>query len=140
MYLECQTCLSGCPCRFGLRTTRSFRPPAFGAKSNYPKEMLLHFKLVFCGHRILYGLEFGRKEFDDLAALGTDHMIVMLVFVVMLVMSSTISKTHFSRQPSVRQEFQGAIDGGLAHSRIFLLDEAIEVFTGKVFFDPQKDV
>src|SRR6185295_13414223 len=103
MYLECQTCLSGCPCGFGLRRTCSFRPPTFGAKSDYPKEMLLHFKLVFGGHRILYGLELRRKKLDDLAALGTDHMIVMLVFVVMLVMSSTISKAHLSRQPSVRQ-------------------------------------
>ena len=55
-------------------------------------------------------------------------MIVVLVLIVMLVVSSTISKAHFARQPCFGQEFQGAIDGGLAHSGIFLLDQAIEVF------------
>ena len=51
-------------------------------------------------------------------------MIVVLVLIVMLVVSSHLQSAL--RAPALlRSEFQGAIDGGLAHSGIFLLDQAI---------------
>lgn len=64
--------------------------------------MLGDFEPVFCRHRILYGFEFGGKEFNDLAALRADHVIVMLVFVVVLVMGATIAETNFARETGIR--------------------------------------
>src|SRR6266536_665658 len=95
---------SVCPCGFFLRSSCcSLGSPAFGAEANYSEEMLLHFKLVFCRHCILDGLELRREKLDDLPALRTDHVIVVLVFVVMLVVSSTIAKADFPSKASFRQ-------------------------------------
>ena len=67
--------------------------------------MLLHLKLVFCRHRILNGFEFGREELNDLATVGTDHVVMVLVFVVMFVVGHTITETNFARQTGFGQEF-----------------------------------
>ena len=67
--------------------------------------MLLHLKLVSGRHSILNGLEFSRVEFNDLATVGTDHVVMVLVFVVMFVVGQTISEANFARQTGFGQQF-----------------------------------
>jgi hypothetical protein len=95
---------------------------------------------VFGGHRVLYRFEFGGKELDDLAAFGTDHVIVVLVFVVVLVMRTAIAKTHFARKSSFREKFEGTIDGGLTDARVLFLHQAVKVFVGEMLFSSKKNI
>ena len=89
-----------------------------------------HLKFVFCGHRILQRFELLRIELDDLPALRTDHVVVMLMFVVVLVVSAVITKTNFTREARFREEFQRSVDGRLADPGVFFLHETIQVFVG----------
>ena len=70
------------------------------------------------------------RKLDDPAALGTDHVIVVLVFVVMLVVGSTISKANFARKaqlPSIALR----CDRRLSDPRSDLLfHQAIKIFAG----------
>src|SRR5687767_11614740 len=76
----------------GLRLCVLFhRAPAVDADADDPQQVLCDLKLVFGGHGVLDRFEFGREKLDDLAALGTDHVVVMLVFVVVLVMRASIA-------------------------------------------------
>ena len=64
----------------------------------------------------------------------------MLVFVLVFVVSPIVAEADFPCEPCFREKFEGAIDGCLAHARIFLLYELIEIFVGEVFFTAKKDV
>ena len=50
-------------------------------------------------HCILNRLQLWGIELDDLSAFGTDHVIVMLVFVVMFVVRAPISKANLTCEP-----------------------------------------
>jgi len=102
--------------------------------------VLGYFEAVFCSHRVLDGLQLRRKEFDDPATLRTDHMIVMLVLVVVLVVGDAIAKANFAREPGLGEQLQRPVNGGLADAWVFLFDQTIEIFTGKMSFRPEKDV
>ncbi len=67
--------------------------------------MLLHLKLVSGRHSILNGFEFSRVELNDLATVGTDHVVMVLVFVVMFVVGQTITEANFTRQTGFGQQF-----------------------------------
>lgn len=101
--------------------------------------MLCNLKLVFRGHPILYRFEFCREKLDDLAALGTDHVIVMLMFVIVFVVGAAVSETHFARESGFSQYFKGAIDSSLADRRVFLLDELIEILIREVVFSAEEN-
>jgi len=64
----------------------------------------------------------------------------MLVFVLVFVVSASIAKADLARESCLSQKFERSIDGCLAHARIFLLYETIEIFVGEVFFTAKKDV
>ena len=81
------------------------------------------------GHRILNSFQLRRIKLDDLAAFGTDHVIVMLMFVVMFVMRATVAETHLTRQTSFRQQAQGAIHSRLPDCRILLPHQSIKILT-----------
>src|SRR5688500_622506 len=102
--------------------------------------MLFHFKLVFGRHSILNGFEFGGEELNDLATVGTDHVVMVLMLVVMFVMSQTIPETNFTRQASFGQEFESAVDSGLTNGSVFLVHQLVEIFTGQVFFSAQENI
>ena len=95
--------------------------------------MLRDLEAVFGGHFVLDGFEFSGIELDDLPALGTDHVIVMLVFVVVFVMRAAVAKPDFAREPRLREKFECAIDGRLTDARIFFLHEPVEIFVGEMF-------
>lgn len=52
------------------------------------------------GHLILHLFDLGRKELNYLTAFRTDHVIVMLVVVVVLVISFAISETDLASKSS----------------------------------------
>jgi len=65
---------------------------AISADANNPQKMLGDFEPVLCGHSVLYRFKFCRVKLNDLAAFGTDHVVVMFVFVIVLVVCATIAK------------------------------------------------
>src|SRR5688572_32550140 len=74
------------------------RAPAVGADADDPQEVLRDLEPVFRGHRVLERLEFSGEKLDDLSAFGTDHVIVVLMFVVVLVMSAPVAKPDLDRK------------------------------------------
>ena len=115
-------------------------PLALGADADNAQQVLRDFEAMLSGHGVLECFQFSRKELDDPAALGADHVIVMLMFVVVFVVRAAIAKANFARQTCFRQELQRAIDGGLTDAGIFLFDEPVKIFAGEVLLRAQEDV
>jgi len=92
------------------------------------------------GHRVLNRFQLRGEKLNDLSALRTDHVIVVLMFVVMFVMRAAIAEPHFARQAGVRQKPERSVDRRLAHARILFAHETVKIFTGNVAFASQKDV
>ena len=84
--------------------------PAISADADHAQQVLSQLKSVFRGHRILNSFQLGRIEFNDLSALRTDHVIVMLMLVVVLVMRATITEANLAREAGISQQSQRAID------------------------------
>ena len=124
----------------GLLFDSAGLPPALCAYPDDAQQVLCHFKPVLGSHGILNRFQLGGKEFDDPSALRTDHVIVMLMLVVMLVVSATVAETDFARQACFRQKFQSPINSRLPDVWILLAGEEIKIFTGKMFFSAQKDI
>ena len=99
-----------------------------GANADNPQQVLRDFKAVLLGHGVLKSFKFSRKELDDLAALGADHVIVVLMFVVVLVVRASIAKTNFARETRFGEQFQRAIDGRLTNSWVLSLHQSVEIF------------
>ena len=102
--------------------------------------MLGHLETVPGSHSVLDCFQFGREELDDAATLGTDHVVVVLMFVIMFVVGDAIAKANFAREPCFRQQLQGAIDRCLSDARVFLSDQAVKVFAGQVGFRAKEHV
>ena len=102
--------------------------------------MLSNFKLMLRGHGILKRFELSRIELDNLATLRTDHVIVMLVFVVVLVVRAPVAEANLTREAGFGQEFQGAIDSRLTDGRIFFFDELVEILVREMLFGAQKNI
>src|SRR5687768_9171598 len=102
--------------------------------------MLRDLEVVFRGHFVLQRFEFGGEKLDDLAALRTDHVIVMLMFVVVLVVRTSVAEAHLARESGVGEDFQGAINGCLPDGRVFLFYKLIEIFIRQVLFGAEEHV
>jgi len=68
-----------------------------GADPDDAQQVLGHLKTVLRRHRVLDCLELGGKELDNPATLGTDHVVVMLMLVVVFVMGDAVAKAHCPR-------------------------------------------
>jgi hypothetical protein len=113
-------------------------PATLGANANDPQQVLAHLKTMLSCHRVLYRLQLGRKKLNDPATLGTDHMVVMLMLVIMFVVCDAVAEPNFASQAGFCQELQGTIDGSLPDAGVFLPGEPVKVFAGKVRFRPQE--
>ena len=113
---------------------------AVGADTDDAQQVLCNLETMLSRHRVLQRFEFRRKEFDYLAALRTDHVIVMLMFVVVFVVRASVAKANFTREARFSEQFKRPVDSGLADGRIFLLHEPIEIFVGEMFFGTQKNI
>jgi len=118
----------------------STRRLAFGADTDHAQQVLRDFEMMLRGHRVLDGFELGRKELDDAAALRTDHVIVMLMFVIVFVVRASVAEAHLAREAGLSEQLERAIDGRLADGRVFFFDELVEVFVREVFFGTQKNI
>ena len=127
-------------CGSGLVLPLARLTTTIGTDSDHSQQVRGQLELILGRHLILDGLELGREEFDDLSAFGTDHVIVMLMFVIVLVMRPPVAKAHFARQTGVGQKLKRSIYGGLAHVGILLTDQAIKVFAGKMSLGVQKNI
>ena len=78
---------------------------AVGANADNAQQVLRDFKLMLRGHGVLKRFEFSRKELDDLAALRTDHVIVMLMFVVVFVVRASVAEANLTRQAGFGESF-----------------------------------
>ena len=113
---------------------------AIDADADDAQQVLRNLELMLGRHRVLNGFEFRREELDNLAALRTDHVIVMLMFVVVFVVRAPIAEADFTRESGFSQDLQGSIDCGLANSWIFFLYELIKIFVRDVIFSAEENV
>ncbi|MDT5063554.1 MAG: hypothetical protein QOH63_4013 [Acidobacteriota bacterium] len=112
---------------------------AVGADAEDTQEVLLDLEAVLGGHSVLNGFEFGGVEFDDLATLHADHVVVVLVLVIMLVVRPPITEANFARESCLGQKLERAIDGGLADGRVLRLHQPVKVFAGEMFLRAYKN-
>ena len=66
---------------------------------------MCRFKPEVARHLVLQILYSGREELDHLTARCTDHVIMMLVIVMMLVVGFVIAEPDLTRQSSFRKQF-----------------------------------
>ena len=102
--------------------------PTFAANTPQPKAVMGRQKIEVVRHLILQGFDFRRIELNDLAARGTDHVVMMLVIVMMLVVSFVVAEPDLTRESGIRQKLKRSINGGMANRRILALNEPIQVF------------
>ena len=76
--------------------------------------------------------DFLRKEFDGTATTGTNHVVMTAAVVLVLEARDAIVECDFAGQAALRQQFQGAVDGGVADAGIFFLYQAVEFVGGKM--------
>ena len=98
------------------------------------------FEAVLGGNRFLNGFELFGEEFDGLAAIGADQVVVMRVLVVVLVARAPVAEAHGARQSRIGQNLERAIDGGLTDFGVFFLDQPVEVFARQMFFGAEEDI
>ena len=108
------------------------RAAAVDADADDAQQVLRDFEPVLGGHGILNRFELGGVKLDDLSALRADHVVVMLVFVVVFVVSASIAEPDFAREPRFGKEFQGPVDCRLPDAGVFFLHEPVQVFVGEV--------
>ena len=79
------------------------------------KGMTGGFVVIFMADFLLQLLNFVGEEFDRTTAVGTNHVVMAPPVVLVLVASNAIVKCYFAREPAFRQQFQGAVDRGIAN-------------------------
>src|SRR5687768_6830686 len=92
-----------------LGSRRRCRLPAFhvlavGANSPHAKTVMRRTESKFVRHFILQIFNVSREELDHLSALGTDHVIVMLMIVVVLVISLVIAKSNLAGESGLGEQ------------------------------------
>ncbi len=108
--------------------------------SNDAQQVLGHLEAMLCGHRILKRFQLGGEKLDDPPTLRANHVIVMLMFVIVFVVSAPVSKANLAREPGLGQQLQRSIHRCLPDAGVFLPHQAIKVFAGEVCFGAQKYV
>ncbi len=83
-----------------------------------------------CGRNlILNSFQLGGEKLNCMAALGTDHMIMMRELMISLIACSPVSKANLPRQTRFGQKLQRAVNSRLANRRVLFLHQAIDFFT-----------
>jgi len=81
---------------------------------------------------LLEFLDFVGEELDRAATVGADHVVMAAAVVLVLVARDAIVESDFAGKVALSEELQGAVDGGVADPRVFLLDQAVELVGGEV--------
>ena len=90
------------------------------------------FVMIFVADVALELFYFTREELDRTATTGADHVVMAAPIVLVLITRDAIVKCHLAGQPALGQQFQRPINGGIADPGVFLFDQAMKFFGGKV--------
>ncbi len=90
-------------------------------------------KVVILEADLLFELsDFLGKKLDGTPALRANHVVVAAAIVLMLVAGDAVVEGNFAGQAAFRQQFQRAVDRGVADAGVFLLHQAVEFVGGEV--------
>ena len=81
---------------------------------------------------LLQLVHFMGKEFHRTAAFGADHMVMAAPVVLVLVAGNAIVESDFAGQSALGEQFESAVDGGIADAGVLFLDEAVQFVGGKM--------
>jgi hypothetical protein len=95
-------------------------------------------KPKFVCHLVLKSLDVRREELDHLPALSTDHVIVMLVIVMMLVIGLVVAEAYFTSKSRLGQKLKSTIYGRMADRWVLFLDKPMKVIRGQVLLGTQE--
>lgn len=90
------------------------------------------------GDALLFLFDCFGLEFDNGSARAAHEMVVVLV--LRLIPGDAIVKVPLFRKASFDQELHGAIDGGVADSRVIVANDPVELFAGDVSALIQKNL
>src|SRR5215213_2368748 len=113
---------------------------AVGTNSENPVTVMKGLEFVPAHDLVLQVFDLLVVELDQRPAPGTDQVVVMSVFVVVLVEHAPVVEFELASQPAFSQELEGAIDRGEPDSRIVRLDQGVEVFARNVAFGVEKNI
>src|SRR5277367_2993515 len=81
---------------------------------------------------LLQLVDFMREKLNRTAALGAHHVVMAAPVVLMLEARDAVVKSDLAGQPALGQQFQSAVDRGVADARIFFLHQAMQFVGRKV--------
>ena len=88
--------------------------------------------MIFAADFLLKLADFLGKEFDRTAAIGADHVVMAAAVVLMLVAGDAVVEGDLAGQTTLRQQFQRAINRGVADAGIFFLHQAVQFVSGEM--------
>src|SRR5271166_4793046 len=88
--------------------------------------------IVSAADFLLQLVHFAGKELHRTAAFGADHVVMAAPVVLMLVAGDAVVKGNFAGQSALGQQFERAVDSGVADAGVFLLYEAVQFVGGEV--------
>ena len=72
------------------------------------------------------------KKFDGTAASSANHVVMAAAVVLVLVAGNAVVERDFTGQAAFGEQFQGAVNRGVADARIFFLHQAVKLVGGKM--------
>jgi len=87
---------------------------------------------IFLAYFLLEAAHVLGKEFDGTAAIRADHVVMAAAVVLVLVAGNAVVEGDFAGQAALRQQFQRAIDGGVADAGVFFLHQAVQFVGGEM--------
>lgn len=112
----------------------------FCTQPPHPQAVMCRLETEVACHLILKVFDIGREKLDHFPTLGTDHVVVMFVVVMVFVVGLVVPEPNFSCKAGLCQQLQSAINRGQADRWIYLVNKPMQVFAGKVFLGAQKDL
>jgi hypothetical protein len=126
--------------RSGFRFSSFLSFLAVGADAEYSMAMMKRLESVVAGYFILQLLNLFIVKLDQSAAAGTDKMVVVSVFVVVLVKHPPVVELELPREAAILEQLQCAIHCSESNGRVFGLNDCVEILAGNVSFCIQKHI
>ncbi len=87
---------------------------------------------------LLQQIDLAREKFHRTSALGAHHVVMAAAIVLVLVTGDAIVEGDFAGQSTLGQQFQRAIDSGVADASVLLVDKAMKFVRRKVIASFEK--
>lgn len=105
-----------------------------------PQAVMGRLKAISRGNLVLFLLDHFAVEFDQLATIGTDQVVVMLMIELVFVPTPTVSQPFLACQTTLTQQFERSVDRRETDRGIFRLDPLVEIFRTEMALGLEKDV